>query len=137
MEQKAEREALVTKMATRMEENKAKAAADAAKGDSKEEGGLLNSLKGMFNIDQKNRAGAHIEQKNAQVSAFKGIPGAVSGGMKSGMPALKEGVKEGRQAERISRREERISSKEGRISRKEGRKGYQGRISRKEGKISR
>lgn len=95
VEQKAEREALVTKMATRMEENKAKAAADAAKGDSKEEGGLLNSLKGMFNIDQKNRAGAHIEQKNAQVSAFKGIPGAVSGGMKSGMPALKEGVKEG------------------------------------------
>jgi hypothetical protein len=95
VEQKAEREELVTKMATRMEENKAKAAADAAKGDSKEEGGLLNSLKGMFNIDQKNRAGAHIEQKNAQVSAFKGIPGAVSGGMKSGMPALKEGVKEG------------------------------------------
>jgi hypothetical protein len=95
VEQKAEREALVTKMATRMEENKAKAAADAAKGDSKEEGGLLNSLKGMFNIDQKNRAGAHIEQKNAQVSAFKGIPGAVSGGMKSGMPGLKEGVKEG------------------------------------------
>jgi hypothetical protein len=95
VEQKAEREELVTKMATRMEENKAKAAADAAKGDSKEEGGLLNSLKGLFNIDHKNRAGAHIEQKNAQVSAFKGIPGAVSGGISGGMPSLKEGVKEG------------------------------------------
>jgi len=49
----------------------------------------------LFNIDHKNRAGAHIEQKNAQVSAFKGIPGAVGGGMASGMPGLKEGVKEG------------------------------------------
>ena len=95
VEQKAEREELVTKMATRMEENKAKAAADAAKGDSKEEGGLLNSLKGLFNIDHKNRANAHIEQKNAQVNSFKGIPGAVGGGIASGMPGLKDGVKEG------------------------------------------
>ena len=46
-------------------------------------------------IDHKNRAGAHIAQKNAQVSAFKGIPGAVSGGMAGGMPGLKEGLKEG------------------------------------------
>ena len=95
VEKKAEREKLVTAMSTRMEENKAKAAADAAKGDSKEEGGLLNKLKGMFNIDHKNRAGAHIAQKNAQVSAFKGIPGAVGGGMAGGMPGLKEGLKEG------------------------------------------
>ena len=95
VEQKAEREKLATAMSTRMDANKAKAAADAAKGDSKEEGGFLNGLKDMFNIDHKKRSGAHIEEKNAQVSAFKGIPGAVSGGMKSGMPALKEGVKEG------------------------------------------
>jgi len=95
VEQKAEREALVTSMATRMEENKAKAAADAAKGDDKKEGGMLDGLKSLFNIDHKNRAGAHIEQKNAQVSAFKGIPGAVGGGIASGMPGLKEGVKEG------------------------------------------
>ena len=95
VEQKAEREKLATAMSTRMDANKAKAAADAAKGDSKEEGGLLNGLKDMFNIDHKKRSGAHIEQKNAQVSAFKGIPGAVGGGMASGMPGLKEGVKEG------------------------------------------
>ena len=65
------------------------------KAGSKKEGGLLDSLKGMFNIDHKNRAGAQIEQKNAQVNAFNKIPGAVGGGMASGMPGLKDGVKEG------------------------------------------
>ena len=95
VEQKAEREKLATAMSTRMEENKAKAAADAAKGDDKEEGGLLNKLKGLFNIDHKNRASAHIAQKNAQVGAFNKIPGAVSGGMAGGMPGIKDGVKEG------------------------------------------
>ena len=65
------------------------------KAGSKKEGGLLDSLKGMFNIDHKNRAGAHIAQKNSQVDAFNKIPGAVGGGMASGMPGLKDGVKEG------------------------------------------
>ena len=94
-EQKVEREKLLTAMSTRMEENKAKAAAEDAKGDDKKEGGMLDGIKSLFNIDHKNRASAHIEQKNAQVGAFKGIPGAVGGGMASGMPGLKEGVKEG------------------------------------------
>jgi hypothetical protein len=62
---------------------------------SKKEGGMLDGIKKLFNIDHKDRASAHIEQKNAQVSAFKGIPGAVGGGMASGMPALTDGVKDG------------------------------------------
>jgi hypothetical protein len=95
VEQKAERERLATAMSKRMDENKAKAAADATKKDDKNEGGLLDKLKGLFNIDHKNRAGAHIAQKNAQVNSFNSIPGAVGGGMASGMPGLTEGVKEG------------------------------------------
>jgi hypothetical protein len=95
VEQKAERERLATAMSKRMDENKAKAAADATKKDDKNEGGLLDKLKGLFNIDHKNRASAHIAQKNAQVNSFNAIPGAVGGGMSSGMPALTDGVKEG------------------------------------------
>jgi hypothetical protein len=92
--QAVEREKLATAMSARMDANVAKREAEEKDGDKKE-GGMLDGIKSLFNIDHKNRAGAHIEQKNAQVSAFKGIPGAVGGGMASGMPGLKEGVKEG------------------------------------------
>ena len=90
----AEREVLEKKMSARMEENVKKREAE-EKADSKKEGGLLDGLKGMFNIDHKNRAGAHIAQKNSQVDAFNKIPGAVGGGIAGGMPGLKDGVKEG------------------------------------------
>jgi chemotaxis protein histidine kinase CheA len=90
----AERVVLEQKMATRMEENVKKREAE-EKAGSKKEGGLLDGLKGLFNIDHKNRAGAHIAQKNAQVGAFNRIPGAVGGGIAGGMPGIKDGVKEG------------------------------------------
>jgi hypothetical protein len=90
----AERVVLEQKMATRMEENVKKREAE-EKAGNKKEGGLLDGLKGLFNIDHKNRAGAHIAQKNAQVGAFNRIPGAVGGGIAGGMPGIKDGVKEG------------------------------------------
>jgi len=89
-----ERAALEQKMTTRMAENVAKREAE-EKAGNKKEGGLLDGLKGLFNIDHKNRAGAHIAQKNSQVDAFNKIPGAVGGGIAGGMPGLKDGVKEG------------------------------------------
>jgi hypothetical protein len=92
--QAVEREKLATAMSTRMDANVAKREAEDKAGDKKE-GGMLDSLKGLFNIDHKNRAGAHIAQKNAQVNTFNKIPGAVGGGMASGMPALTDGVKDG------------------------------------------
>jgi FlaG/FlaF family flagellin (archaellin) len=48
VEQKAEREKLVTAMSTRMEENKAKAAADAKAEEGKQKTGLMDDLKGLF-----------------------------------------------------------------------------------------
>ena len=89
-----ERVVLEKKMSERMAEN-VKKREEEAKTGNKKEGGLLDGLKGMFNIDHKNRAGAHIAQKNSQVDAFNRIPGAVGGGIASGMPGLKDGVKEG------------------------------------------
>jgi hypothetical protein len=82
------------KIAAKQEELAQKREAD-AKADDKKEGGMLDGLKGLFNIDHKNRAGAHIDQKNAQVNAFNKIPGAVGGGIAGGMPGIKDGVKEG------------------------------------------
>jgi hypothetical protein len=90
----AEREVLEKKMSARMEEN-VKKREEEAKTGNKKEGGMLDGLKGLFNIDHKNRAGAHIAQKNSQVNAFNKIPGAVGGGIAGGMPGIKDGVKEG------------------------------------------
>jgi hypothetical protein len=90
----AEREVLEKKMSARMEEN-VKKREEEEKAGSKKEGGMLDGLKGLFNIDHKNRADAHISQKNAQVNAFNKIPGAVGGGIAGGMPGIKDGVKEG------------------------------------------
>jgi hypothetical protein len=69
VEQKAEREQLVTAMATRMEENKAKAAADAKQEEGKQTTGLMDDLKGLFGPKGAANAAAaerHKDEKRAQ-----------------------------------------------------------------------
>jgi hypothetical protein len=74
VEQKAEREQLVTAMATRMEENKAKAAADAKKEEGKQTTGLMDDLKGLFGPKGAANAAAaerHKDEKRAQNINFR------------------------------------------------------------------
>lgn len=93
VEQKAEREELVTKMATRMEENKAKAAADAQKEEGKQTTGLMDDLKGLFgakgDANQKSLDKQLAESrrqsvdfragKSGKFGNFGGVGGATSG----------------------------------------------------------
>jgi FlaG/FlaF family flagellin (archaellin) len=84
VEQKAEREQLVTAMSTRMEENKAKAAADAKKEEGKQTTGLMDDLKGLFGPKGAANAAAaerHKDEKRAQNINFRNNqPGKFGGG---------------------------------------------------------
>jgi hypothetical protein len=100
VEQKAEREELVTKMATRMEENKAKAAADATAEEGKQTTGLMDDLKGLFGPKGEANALAaakHKEDKRLQNINFRNNkPGKLGGGSAGGGGAGDKDGKDGK-----------------------------------------
>lgn len=95
VEQKAEREKLVTAMSTRMEENKAKAAADAKAEEGKQTTGLMDDLKGLFGPKGAAQAAAaqrHKDEKRAQSINFRGNKsgGGFGGGGGGAAPSSKD-----------------------------------------------